>query len=167
MNIEYAHISSYSAASILPSSINPHPNPSLLLPHPHSPSYPFFSSSCLSAVIVIGCNSCFDAGFDRFVCGHIHSARIRKSTGRKMEICLQASRLALGVREQNEKKRKKRTAMFHAQQDIYTGAVLTLIKHTADRTFQSSDLQHCLVAYSSAGRFEKKKKIYPTFKINK
>lgn len=112
----------------------------------HSPSYPVFSSSCLPAVIVIGCTPCFDAGFDRFVCGRIHSARIRKSTGRKMEICLQTLRLALGAQKWNEKKKK---SCVPPLADIYTGTVLTLITHTADgktcsrrkKSFQISDLQ--------------------------
>lgn len=91
----------------LPSFANPHLNP-CLLPRPRSPSYPFFSSSCLPAVIAIGRTPCFDAGFDRFVCGRIHSARIRKSTGRKMEICLQTLRPALGAAGARWKRKKKR-----------------------------------------------------------
>lgn len=39
---------------------------------------------------------CFDAGFDRFVCGCIHLLCIRELTGRKMKICLRFSAWLFG-----------------------------------------------------------------------
>lgn len=150
--------------SILPTFSNPHLHLSLLLPHPCSPSYLFLlSSSCLPAVIVIGSRSCFDVGFDRFVCGRIHLAWIRKSTGHKMEICLQTFRPALGARERNDKKEKSRVL---PSADIHTSTVLKLIKYTADGKtcsrqknpfgfliYNWTEIYCCHVAFFSAGWF--------------
>lgn len=64
----------------------------LLLPLlPHLSSALFVSSSQRGSEY-----SCFDVGFDRFVCCCIHLLCIRELTGRKMKICLRFSAWLFG-----------------------------------------------------------------------